>query len=62
LHIESFKREKRLAADNGNGCLTLAVEKESGVSEVVYGAVRCGHRKQNGNEFWREVTVVFFFC
>jgi len=43
LHTEIFKWEKKLAADNRIGWLTIEVEEESGTSEVVYG---CGHRKQ----------------
>ena len=38
------------------GILTLAVKKESGVSEVVY----IVSPKTKGYWFWREVSVVFF--
>ena len=48
--------EKRLAADNVIGWPTLAVEEESGTSEVVCG---CGHQKQEFYKFWTEVTIVF---
>jgi hypothetical protein len=35
LDTESFEQERRLAADKGTGRLTLAVEWESGASELV---------------------------
>jgi len=39
LDTEFFERERWLVADEGIGRLTLAVEKESDASEVVYRAI-----------------------
>jgi hypothetical protein len=56
LDTEIIEREKRLAADKGIGRLMLAVEYESGESEVVCSVVI----ENKGYYFWREAKVVFF--
>jgi hypothetical protein len=56
LDTEIFEQERPSAVDKGIVTLTLAVESESGTSEVVYSVVT----ENKGYYFWREAKVVFF--
>ena len=55
--IEKCQREKRLAADDGIGRLTLAFEYVSGTSEVVYSVVNKNKSVNSGGK-----QRQFFFC